>query len=112
MGCKLTDGEPTYVSLLLEKQRTLSFTRRSITNSSRGTETFSHNVHSLCYAVAKMSAPKVDAEENRRKMAAGELYYAFTPELVGDRQRCKQAMRLYNESDGLSRREQIELYQE
>lgn len=60
-----------------------------------------------------MSAPgNVDAAENRRKMEAGELYYAFTPELIKERQLCKQAARLYNESEGLSRREQIELYQE
>lgn len=59
-----------------------------------------------------MSAPIVDAEENRRKMQAGDLYYAMTPDLMGDRRRCKQALKLYNESDGLSRREQIELYQE
>lgn len=45
-------------------------------------------------------------------MEAGELYYAFTPELMKDRQLCKQATKLYNESDGLSRREQIELYRE
>lgn len=61
----------------------------------------------------KMAAPSnVDAAENRKKMEAGELYYAFTPDLIKQRQMCKQASKLYNESDGLSRREQIELYQE
>lgn len=59
-----------------------------------------------------MSAPIVDANENRRKMQAGDLYYAFTPDLMADRRRCKQALKLYNDSDGLSRRHQIELYKE
>lgn len=60
-----------------------------------------------------MAAPSnVDAAENRQKMEAGELYYAFTPDLIKERQLCKQASRLYNDSDGLSRREQIQLYQE
>lgn len=45
-------------------------------------------------------------------MEAGELYYAFTPDLIKARQMCQQASRLYNQSDGMSRREQIELYQE
>lgn len=61
-----------------------------------------------------MSAPKnVDANENHRRMKAGELYYAFTPELVAARKRCKMAVALYNEkSGGVSRRHQIELFQE
>ncbi|KAK3319645.1 hypothetical protein B0T19DRAFT_432811 [Cercophora scortea] len=29
--------------------------------------------------------------ENRRRMIAGEMYYAFTPELGEDRRRCRQA---------------------
>lgn len=59
-----------------------------------------------------MSAPAVDAKENRAMMEAGNLYYAFTPELIGERARCTQAAKMYNESEGLSRREQIELYKE
>ncbi|CAN8097393.1 unnamed protein product [Discula destructiva] len=59
-----------------------------------------------------MSAPPVDAKENRLKMEAGELYYAFTPDLINDRRRCKQACKTYNGSDSLSRREQIELYKD
>lgn len=61
------------------------------------------------YAI--MSAPKVDEEENRRRMKAGELYYAFTPGLIADRKRCKMVQDLYNNSDGLTRREQVEIYQ-
>ncbi|KAF3769832.1 hypothetical protein M406DRAFT_325315 [Cryphonectria parasitica EP155] len=59
-----------------------------------------------------MAAPAVDAEENKRKMQAGELYYAFTPKLLEERNRCKMAQVLYNKSDGVGRREQIELYQD
>lgn len=58
-----------------------------------------------------MAAPKIDAEENRRRMKAGELYYAFTPDLVADRKRCKMIQALYNKSDDVSRRQQVELYQ-
>lgn len=59
-----------------------------------------------------MSAPEVDPTENRRKMEAGELYYAFTPQLIGERNRCTMARDLYNKSENVARREQIELYQE
>lgn len=58
-----------------------------------------------------MSAPKVDAEENRRRMKAGELYYAFTPDLIAARKRCKMIQSLYNKSDEMTRREQVEIYQ-
>lgn len=71
------------------------------------------NLKVVLHPHKKMAAPSnVDAAENRKKMEAGELYYAFTPDLIKERQMCKQAAKLYNESDGLSRREQIELYQE
>lgn len=58
-----------------------------------------------------MSAPKVDEEENRRRMKAGELYYAFTPGLIADRKRCQMIQSLYNKLDELTRREQVEIYQ-
>ncbi|KAK3346385.1 hypothetical protein B0T25DRAFT_520817 [Lasiosphaeria hispida] len=38
----------------------------------------------------------VDAAENRRRMLAGELYYAFTPDLTADRRRCKAACFEFN----------------
>lgn len=59
-----------------------------------------------------MSAPKVDADDNKRKMEAGELYYAFTPALIDERNRCKMALQTYNKSENVARREQIELYKE
>ncbi|KAH8848278.1 hypothetical protein MCOR27_001184 [Pyricularia oryzae] len=39
----------------------------------------------------------IDPVENRRRMAAGELYYSFTPELIADRQKCQVARDKYNE---------------
>lgn len=60
-----------------------------------------------------MTSPDVDPEENMRRMKAGELYYAFTPELKAERRRCKMAQALYNEqADNITRRQQVELYQE
>lgn len=61
-----------------------------------------------------MSAPKdIDPEENKRRMRAGELYFAFTPDLIAERKRCKLALALYNEkADSMTRREQVEHYQE
>lgn len=61
-----------------------------------------------------MSAPSdIDPEDNKRRMKAGELYYAFTPELLAARKRCMMALTLYNEkSDSMTRREQLEHYQE
>ncbi|KAK3690394.1 nodulation protein L [Podospora appendiculata] len=34
--------------------------------------------------------------ENRRRMIAGELYYASTPELAEDRRQCRAASHDYN----------------
>jgi hypothetical protein len=43
-----------------------------------------------------MDPNTVDPVENRRRMLAGELYYAFTPDLTADRQSCKSACKAYN----------------
>lgn len=51
--------------------------------------------------------------ENKQKMARGELYYAFTPELAAERARCKTALRAYNAAvDTVSRRETVRLWRE
>lgn len=58
-----------------------------------------------------MSAPPLS--ENKQKMARGELYHAFTPELMADRARGKAAMRRYNAAVGeVSRRETVRLWRE
>ncbi|KFA61896.1 hypothetical protein S40285_06562 [Stachybotrys chlorohalonatus IBT 40285] len=52
--------------------------------------------------------------ENKQKMARGELYHAFTPELVAERARCKAALRVFNAQAGgaASRRENVRLWRE
>ncbi|KAL1871371.1 hypothetical protein Daus18300_004737 [Diaporthe australafricana] len=56
-----------------------------------------------------MAAPKVDPVENRRRMEAGELYYAFTRELTADRKRSSLACSRFNKADDVSRRQGVEL---
>jgi hypothetical protein len=59
-----------------------------------------------------MASPKVDLKENRRRMAAGELYYAFTPDLLADRRRCRLASEAFNTAGDVSRRKLVELWKE
>ncbi len=54
----------------------------------------------------------IEDEDNRRRMRAGELYYANTPQLAADRQRCALACKRYNAADELTRRQRIELWKE
>jgi len=55
----------------------------------------------------------VDPIENRRRMEAGELYYAATPELLADRKRCAAATQRFNNAGGDSpRRRLVELWKE
>jgi hypothetical protein len=53
----------------------------------------------------------INATENQARMLRGELYYAFTPEMLVQRQRCKEASKRFNDSDG-SRRKLVELWRE
>ncbi|UQC79242.1 galactoside O-acetyltransferase [Colletotrichum lupini] len=46
-----------------------------------------------------MARHEPDLEQNRARMAAGELYYAFTPDLIADRQRCSAACEKFNLRD-------------
>ena len=58
-----------------------------------------------------MAAPPLS--ENKKKMARGELYHAFTPELAAERAKCKVALRAYNAAAGVaSRRETVRLWRE
>jgi acetyltransferase-like isoleucine patch superfamily enzyme len=54
----------------------------------------------------------MDISENRQRMARGELYYAFTPELTAARARAGHACEQYNKASKASRRELIELFRE
>ncbi|KAK6217794.1 hypothetical protein LQW54_003303 [Pestalotiopsis sp. IQ-011] len=52
----------------------------------------------------------LDLEENKRLMRGGQLYYAFTPDLVADRKRCRLACEAYNRAGDVSRRRLVELF--
>ncbi|KAK1992056.1 galactoside O-acetyltransferase [Colletotrichum falcatum] len=52
-----------------------------------------------------MAENALDSEQNKARMAAGELYYAFTPDLTADRRRCSAACAKFNRADAVSRRE-------
>jgi len=54
----------------------------------------------------------IDLVENRRRMRDGELYYAFTPDLIADRKRCSQACGRFNAAGDVSRRELVEFWKE
>ena len=62
-----------------------------------------------------MAPPSIDLAENRRRMLAGELYYAFAPDLTADRNRCKAACHAFNTQSGdlnITRRRLVELWKE
>ena len=50
--------------------------------------------------------------ENKQKMLIGELYYAFTPELIGERARCKNACQRLMDLRDSTRRRQVELWRD
>jgi hypothetical protein len=54
----------------------------------------------------------MDVSENKQRMARGELYHAFTPELVAERARCKHACARYNSAGDVPRRTLTELFRE
>jgi len=54
----------------------------------------------------------MDIAENKRKMAAGALYYAFTPDLIAERARCRHACDRFNNAGEVPRRRLVELWRE
>jgi len=48
----------------------------------------------------------------KEKMLRGELYHAFTPELVAARTRTRNACYRYNNAGDVSRRRRVELWRE
>jgi len=50
--------------------------------------------------------------ENKQKMARGELYHAFTPELIRERERCTSACSHLNNAGDISRRKRVELWRD
>ncbi|KAH6962598.1 galactoside O-acetyltransferase [Ilyonectria sp. MPI-CAGE-AT-0026] len=59
-----------------------------------------------------MDLRSIDKVENRRRMQEGELYYAFTDDLIRDRQRCSKAMKKFNAADNVDRRSLIEMWKD
>ncbi|SPJ74565.1 related to maltose O-acetyltransferase [Fusarium torulosum] len=59
-----------------------------------------------------MAVLNIDEEDNLARMRRGDLYYAFTPELVAARQRCKRAVARFNAAEDLTRREMAEHWRE
>lgn len=47
----------------------------------------------------------IDEKENLARMEQGELYYAFSPELIAARKRCGRIVGQLNRAGELSRRE-------
>lgn len=54
----------------------------------------------------------IDEKENLARMERGELYYAFSPELVAARKRCGRVVGRLNNAGELSRREVAEFWKE
>ncbi|KAK8143763.1 hypothetical protein G3M48_006770 [Beauveria asiatica] len=52
----------------------------------------------------------IDQQDNLRRMAAGELYYAFTPDLIAARKRVETAYQRFNKAEDASRRELAEMW--
>ncbi|KAK5127894.1 hypothetical protein LTR85_005011 [Meristemomyces frigidus] len=50
--------------------------------------------------------------ENKARSLRGEIYYAFTPELLGERRRCALAVSRYNNAGEVSRRKRVELWRD
>ncbi len=57
-------------------------------------------------STAPTAIPKTPDElaENRRRMDRGELYYAFTPDLVAERRYCAEACHVFNQTSRLAPR--------
>ena len=51
-------------------------------------------------------------ETEEEKMGKGELYYAFSPELAKQRDRCAQACNRLNNAEIVSRRQMVELWRQ
>ncbi|KAL3456524.1 trimeric LpxA-like protein [Aspergillus heterothallicus] len=54
----------------------------------------------------------IDEKENLARMQRGELYYAFSPELVAARKRCSRIVGQLNRAGELSRRELAQYWKE
>lgn len=62
------------------------------------------------HSANKPIAPVMAMSNNKQKMIRGELYHAFTPELVRERASCRQACDRYNSASEVSRRRMVEFW--
>jgi hypothetical protein len=53
---------------------------------------------------------KFNEAENAKLMRNGELYFAFTPDLMKQRRRARDACTKFNEAGEVSRRRLVELW--
>jgi hypothetical protein len=68
------------------------------------------NPSSDCFST--MTVFNINEEDNISRMRRGDLYYAFTPQLVAARKRCKRAVTRLNAAEDPTRREMAELWRE
>ncbi|KAF2100779.1 trimeric LpxA-like protein [Rhizodiscina lignyota] len=54
----------------------------------------------------------MDFKEEKAKMARGELYHAFIPELVAERMRCSQARARFNATADATRRQRVQMWRD
>ncbi|KAJ3537115.1 hypothetical protein NM208_g6451 [Fusarium decemcellulare] len=54
----------------------------------------------------------IDEKENLARMERGEMYYAFTPQLIAVRKRCERAVNKFNKGEELTRRQIAEHWKE
>lgn len=59
-----------------------------------------------------MSVTAMSEPTEKEKMLRGELYRAFTPDLIAARTRCKWACNRFNKSDEVPRRRLVEMWRE
>jgi hypothetical protein len=59
-----------------------------------------------------MPPSNIDEAENFARMKRGELYYAFTPQLIAARRRCNTAVKRFNAAGDLTRREVAQHWKE
>ena len=78
----------------------------------KSTFTFLHVKSIQASSDSACNHPKMSISENKQRMARGELYHAFTPELTAERQRCKYACARYSRAGEVSRRKLCELFRE
>ncbi|EFQ28518.1 galactoside O-acetyltransferase [Colletotrichum graminicola] len=80
----------------------------------RFTHTDHAQTHTRCSGTQQsaMNTHSIDREENRRRMRNGELYWAFAPDLIADRKRCKAACDKLNSAGDVSRRTLVGLWKD